>query len=73
MTIALHLGVVWGLAIPPLNYLVMYAGFGFSWSADGTALLARTAATERAEPGWAEADSPTVTVGAGVAVVMPGC
>lgn len=33
MTIALHLGIVWGLAIPPLNYLVMYAGFGFSWSA----------------------------------------
>ena len=31
------------------------------------ALLARTAATEQAEPGWAEADSPTVTVGAGVA------
>jgi DNA ligase (NAD+) len=31
------------------------------------ALLARTAATEQAEPGWAESDSPTVTVGAGVA------
>jgi DNA ligase (NAD+) len=29
-------------------------------------LLARTAATEQAHPGWAEADSPTVTVGAGV-------
>lgn len=31
------------------------------------ALLARTAATEGAEPGWAAADSPTGTVAAGIA------
>jgi DNA ligase (NAD+) len=31
------------------------------------ALLARTAATEAAEPGWAEPDSPTGTVAAGIA------
>jgi DNA ligase (NAD+) len=31
------------------------------------ALLARTAATEAAEPGWAAADSPTGTVAAGIA------
>ena len=32
-TIALHAGLVWGLAIPPLTYAAMYAGFGCSWSA----------------------------------------
>lgn len=32
-TIALHAGLVWGLSIPVVNYAVMYAGFGFSWSA----------------------------------------
>jgi len=31
--IALHAGLVWGLAIPPLTYAAMYAGFGCSWSA----------------------------------------
>jgi fatty acid desaturase len=29
----LHGGLVWGLEIPVLNYLIMYAGFGFMWSA----------------------------------------
>jgi fatty acid desaturase len=31
--IALHVSILWALAIPPLNYLAMYAGFGVSWSA----------------------------------------
>jgi len=31
--ISLHLTIVWGLGIPLVNYLVMYAGFGVSWSA----------------------------------------
>jgi fatty acid desaturase len=31
--IALHTGLVWGLAIPLAHYAVMYAGFGVSWSA----------------------------------------
>lgn len=31
--IALHSGVVWFAGIPVANYLVMYAAFGFSWSA----------------------------------------
>jgi fatty acid desaturase len=31
--IALHIAIVWGLGIPVVNYLVMYAGFGFMWSA----------------------------------------
>ena len=31
--IALHVIVVWALGIPLLNYVVMYAGFGVSWSA----------------------------------------
>jgi fatty acid desaturase len=31
--IALHTAVVWLLGIPILNYAVMYAGFGLSWSA----------------------------------------
>jgi fatty acid desaturase len=31
--IALHVTVVWALDIPPGNYLGMYAGFGFLWSA----------------------------------------
>jgi fatty acid desaturase len=33
LTIALHAVIVWALGIPLLNYAVMYAGFGFSWSA----------------------------------------
>lgn len=32
-TIALHVAVVWLLAIPVLNYLVLYGAFGFLWSA----------------------------------------
>ena len=32
-TIVLHASLVWALAIPLLNYGVMYAGFGVSWSA----------------------------------------
>jgi fatty acid desaturase len=32
-TIVLHATLVWALAIPLLNYGVMYAGFGVSWSA----------------------------------------
>ena len=31
--IALHVGLVWLFAIPAGNYVVMYAGFGFMWSA----------------------------------------
>ena len=31
--ISLHVAVVWALRIPVVNYLVMYAGFGFMWSA----------------------------------------
>jgi len=31
--IALHLGVFWMFHIPIKNYLIMYAGFGFMWSA----------------------------------------
>jgi fatty acid desaturase len=31
--IVLHVAVVWGLRIPVTNYLIMYAGFGFMWSA----------------------------------------
>jgi fatty acid desaturase len=31
--ITLHVMVVWLFKIPVLNYLVMYAGFGFMWSA----------------------------------------
>jgi len=31
--IALHVTVVWSLGIPVANYLIMYAGFGFMWSA----------------------------------------
>ena len=33
LAIALHVGLVWSLHIPVRNYLVMYAGFGFMWSA----------------------------------------
>jgi fatty acid desaturase len=33
LAVALHVGIVWGLGIPVVNYLVMYAGFGFTWSA----------------------------------------
>lgn len=29
----LHAHILWGLAIPPINYAVVYFGFGFSWSA----------------------------------------
>ena len=32
-TIALHTSIVWSLNIPLVNYFVMYAGFGASWSA----------------------------------------
>jgi fatty acid desaturase len=32
-TIATHALLVWTLGIPLLNYVVMYAGFGLSWSA----------------------------------------
>ena len=32
-TIGLHVAIVWLLTIPLVNYLVMYAGFGVSWSA----------------------------------------
>ena len=28
-----HVLIVWGLAIPVLNYAIVYFGFGFSWSA----------------------------------------
>jgi fatty acid desaturase len=31
--IALHVTLVWALGIPGVNYLIMYAGFGFMWSA----------------------------------------
>jgi fatty acid desaturase len=31
--ILLHVTLVWSLGIPIFNYLVMYAGFGFMWSA----------------------------------------
>lgn len=31
--IALHALIVWGLRIPLLNYLALYASFGFMWSA----------------------------------------
>ncbi len=31
--IVLHTAIVWTLKIPPLNYAVMYFGFGFTWSA----------------------------------------
>lgn len=31
--IIVHAFIVWSLAIPIVNYIVMYAGFGFSWSA----------------------------------------
>src|SRR5262249_6812275 len=31
--IALHVTLVWAFAIPVKNYLIMYAGFGFMWSA----------------------------------------
>ncbi|MEU7908058.1 NAD-dependent DNA ligase LigA [Actinoplanes sp. NPDC049118] len=47
---------------------VYYAGGDLAMD-DATydALLARVAATERAEPSWAEAGSPTTAVGAGIA------
>ena len=31
--IALHTLIVWGLRIPPVHYLAIYASFGFMWSA----------------------------------------
>lgn len=31
--ILLHAWLIWGLRIPPRNYLAMYAAFGFTWSA----------------------------------------
>lgn len=33
LAILLHAGIVYGLGIPPLRYLAVYFGFGFSWSA----------------------------------------
>lgn len=33
LAIALHVAIVWGLKIPIMNYLIVYFGFGFSWSA----------------------------------------
>jgi fatty acid desaturase len=33
LAILLHTLIVWGLGIPPLNYAIVYFGFGFSWSA----------------------------------------
>jgi fatty acid desaturase len=31
--IALHAALIWSLDVPPLRYLAVYFGFGFSWSA----------------------------------------
>jgi fatty acid desaturase len=31
--IGLHVAILWVMAIPPLTYALMYAAFGFSWSA----------------------------------------
>jgi fatty acid desaturase len=33
LAIVLHTAIVWGLDIPAVNYLIVYFGFGFSWSA----------------------------------------
>lgn len=33
LAILLHALIIWGLRIPPVHYLVVYFGFGFSWSA----------------------------------------
>ena len=33
LAILLHTLIIWGLGIPPLNYAIVYFGFGFSWSA----------------------------------------
>ena len=33
LAIGLHALIVWGLGIPPLSYVLVYFGFGFSWSA----------------------------------------
>jgi fatty acid desaturase len=33
LVMLVHAGIVWGFGIPILNYLVMYFGFGFTWSA----------------------------------------
>ncbi len=33
LAIALHGLIIWGMEIPPLHYLLVYFGFGFSWSA----------------------------------------
>src|SRR5262249_38286869 len=33
LVIVLHGLIVWGFKIPPLNYAVVYFGFGFTWSA----------------------------------------
>ena len=33
LAIALHAGLLWALPIPVLTYVLMYAGFGFMWSA----------------------------------------
>jgi len=33
LAIALHAAIIWGMSIPPLRYVAVYFGFGFSWSA----------------------------------------
>ena len=33
LAILLHAAIIWGMNIPPLRYLAVYFGFGFSWSA----------------------------------------
>ncbi|MEX0718129.1 MAG: fatty acid desaturase [Planctomycetaceae bacterium] len=33
LAIALHAAIVWGIGIPLGNYVIVYFGFGFSWSA----------------------------------------
>ena len=33
LVMLLHVGIVWAFGIPILNYLIMYFGFGFTWSA----------------------------------------
>jgi len=33
LAILLHTAIIWGLGIPPLHYLAVYFGFGFTWSA----------------------------------------
>lgn len=33
LAVLLHAAIVWAMGIPPLHYLAVYFGFGFSWSA----------------------------------------